>query len=70
MGRQSLNWGEKKLAVEFSGRRFLMDTGNSFSIFPHQSWDPSSGPSLRSPGREEDVGGFLWPPFHVDLSVG
>ena len=35
-----------------TGRRFLVDTGASFSIFPHHSADPGSGPALRSPSGE------------------
>ncbi len=32
--------------------RFLVDTGASFSIFPHLSSDPGSGPALRNPSGE------------------
>jgi hypothetical protein len=31
---------------------FFVDTGASFSIFPHLSSDPGSGPALRSPSGE------------------
>jgi hypothetical protein len=34
---------------QISGRRFLVDTGAAFSIFPHQSVDPPNGPLLSGP---------------------
>jgi hypothetical protein len=40
------------LTDSLTGRRFLVDTGASFSIFPHLSSDPGSGPALRSPSGE------------------
>ncbi len=40
------------LTSNISCRRFLVDTGASFSIFPHQSSDPGSSPALRSPSGE------------------
>jgi hypothetical protein len=36
------------LTDSLTGRSFLVDTGASFSIFPHLSADPGSGPALRS----------------------
>jgi hypothetical protein len=40
------------LTDSLTGRCFLVDTGASFSIFPHLSSDPGSGPALRSPSGE------------------
>jgi hypothetical protein len=40
------------LTDSLTGRRFLVDTGASFSIFTHHSADPGSGPALRSPSGE------------------
>jgi hypothetical protein len=40
------------LSDELSGRRFLFDTGASYSIFPHQSSQPVSGPVLKGPGGQ------------------
>jgi len=37
---------------DISNRRFLVDTGASFSIFPHHSSSPASGPSLTGPGGQ------------------
>jgi hypothetical protein len=34
---------------QISNRRFLVDTGASYSIFPHRSSAPSSGPRLSGP---------------------
>ena len=34
---------------QITSRRFLVDTGAAFSIFPHQSSAPPSGPSLSGP---------------------
>ena len=34
---------------QLTGRRFLVDTGASFSILPHQSSLPASGPKLEGP---------------------
>jgi hypothetical protein len=34
---------------QLTGRRFLVDTGASYSIFPHQSSSPLFGPSLTGP---------------------
>ena len=33
-----------------TNRRFLIDTGAAYSIFPHHSKDPPNGPSLSGPG--------------------
>jgi hypothetical protein len=35
-----------------SQRRFLCDTGSAFSLIPHQSSSPCSGPSLRGAGGQ------------------
>jgi hypothetical protein len=40
------------LTDSLTGRHFLVDTGASFSIFPHLSSDPGSGPAFRSPSGE------------------
>jgi hypothetical protein len=40
------------LTDELSGRRFLVDTGASYSIFPHQSSQPVCGPVLKGPGGQ------------------
>jgi hypothetical protein len=40
------------LLDELFGRWFLADTGTSYSIFPHQSSQPVSGPVLKGPGRQ------------------
>jgi hypothetical protein len=40
------------LTDSLTGCRFLVNTGASFSIFPHLSSDPGSGPALRSPSGE------------------
>ena len=37
---------------QLSGRRFLIDTGASFSIFPFQSNDPVSGPNIMGPAGQ------------------
>jgi hypothetical protein len=34
---------------EFTGRRFLVDTGAAFSILPHPSSDPATGQGLIGP---------------------
>jgi hypothetical protein len=40
------------LSDKLSGRRFLVDTGTSYSIFPHQSSQPVCGPILKGPGGQ------------------
>ena len=40
------------LTDELSGQRFLVDTGASYSIFPHQSSQPVCGPVLKGPGGQ------------------
>jgi hypothetical protein len=40
------------LTDELSGRRFLVDTGASYSIFPHQSSQTVCGPVLKGPGGQ------------------
>jgi hypothetical protein len=40
------------LTDELSGRRFLVDTGASYSIFPHQSLQPVCVPVLKGPGGQ------------------
>ncbi len=36
-----------------TGTKFLVDTGASYSIFPHKSRRPPSGPRLRGPGGQD-----------------
>ena len=38
---------------QLTGRRFLVDTGASYSIFPHQSSSPPFGPSLTGPSGKQ-----------------
>jgi hypothetical protein len=38
------------LRDQLSGRHFLVDTGATYSIFPHRSSAPPSGPALTGPG--------------------
>ncbi len=40
------------LVDELSARQFLVDTGASYSIFPHVSSAPASGPVLKGPGGQ------------------
>jgi hypothetical protein len=40
-----------------SGRRFLVDTGSSFSILPFSSSSPATGPSLTGPAGEASLAG-------------
>jgi hypothetical protein len=40
------------LSDELSGPRFLVDTGASYSIFPHQPSHPVCGPVLKGPGGQ------------------
>jgi hypothetical protein len=40
------------LSDELSGRRFLVDTGASYSIFPYQSSQPVCGHVLKGPGGQ------------------
>jgi hypothetical protein len=60
-GRKRRCWGQLNVVLpgellhltdSITGRRFLVDTGASFSIFPHLSSDPGSGSALRSPSGE------------------
>jgi hypothetical protein len=37
------------LKDDISNRRFLVDTGAAFSVFPHSSEEPPSGPRLKGP---------------------
>ncbi len=37
---------------QLTGRRFLVDTGASYSIFPHRSTSPPSGPLLTGAGSQ------------------
>jgi hypothetical protein len=37
---------------QLSGRRYLIDTGASYSIFPHVSRKPASGPRLTGPAGQ------------------
>ncbi len=40
------------LTDELSARQFLVDTGASYSIFPHTASDPATGPLLKGPGGQ------------------
>jgi hypothetical protein len=40
------------LTDKLSARQFLVDTGASYSIFPHTSSDPATGPLLKGPGGQ------------------
>ncbi len=40
---------------QISGRRFLIDTGASYSIFPHKSSAPPTGPHLKGPSGQHIV---------------
>ncbi len=40
------------LTDDISGRRFLVDTGALYSIYPHSSAEAPTGPPLRSPGGQ------------------
>ncbi len=58
------------LVDQLSNRRFLVDTSASYSIFPHQSSSPPSGPRLRGEKplpycymTAGSPGVFCWPPF-------
>jgi cleavage and polyadenylation specificity factor subunit 1 len=50
-----------------SGKRFLVDTGSSFSILPHHSHMPARGPALKS-----DNGGRIrcWGFRQLSIAVG
>ncbi len=41
------------VADQLTGTKFLVDTGASYSIFPHKSKRPPSGPRLRGPGGQD-----------------
>jgi hypothetical protein len=41
------------MADQLTGTKFLVDTGASYSIFPHKSKRPPSGPCLRGPGGQD-----------------
>ncbi len=43
-----------------SKRRFLVDTGAAYSIFPHTSPEQPSGPALQGPGGREGVADTYW----------
>jgi hypothetical protein len=65
------------LTDKLSGRRFLVDIGASYSIFPHQSSQPVCGPVLKGPGGQTiacwgdaAAGAVLRPPFYLDFSIG
>jgi hypothetical protein len=49
------------IVEQLSNMRFLVDTGASYSIFPHQSSSPPSGPRLR---------GVSWPPVYLEFPSG
>ena len=54
-GRRRRRCGSRKLfhiTDDISGRRFLVDTGASYSILPHSSAAEPKGPPLRSPGGQ------------------
>ena len=68
------------LVDESSQQRFLVDTGSSYSILPHKSQQPQSGPRLctadRSPiscwgGRKVAAGGrrFSWTFLLADVAL-
>jgi hypothetical protein len=40
------------MADQLTGTKFLVDTGASYSIFPHKFKRPPSGPRLRGPGGQ------------------
>ncbi len=41
--------GRVNAKCKLSGRRFLLDTGASFSLWPHRSSAPTSGPLISGP---------------------
>ncbi len=46
---------------QISNRRFLVDTGASYSILPHRSSLPASGPKLYGPaGQPIPCGEIAW----------
>jgi hypothetical protein len=48
-GASSVNGGRLFFAADaISGKKFLVATGSSYSILPHRSSAPQSGPSLRA----------------------